>query len=388
MKRPLQGQYIPQVIEGEQVDAFIPNPLPPDPPVRVTADLTMLFDEALLALGQLNGVLATLEDRTSIALHLGRLESVLSCQIEDTKASLSDMLYHDMGCPSYTSLPDAQEVVRYYAAQQWGFEQLAKGELITADFIRTLQYQLTHTAKGVAEKGNFREGGYWVRGERPSHAAYIPAPASELQRLMDEWDAFVHSTCGTFPVLPKVGLAHMQFQAISPFYEGNGRVARSLVGLILREGRMLREPVLLLSYYLYRHRETYYQLLHNVPKTGDWELWLSFFGQAVKEGADHAAKIAQEIQTVLATDRAAVGSSRQSPSLLQVLRELARQPITTSALLGETTGLMPMTVNKALSHLMELGILRELTGQRRYRIYCYTALFEILNRGTGLDSPH
>jgi len=233
--------------------------------------------------------------------------------------------------------------------------------------------------------GEFRRTQNWIGGTRPGNAAFVPPPAEQVMECMGKLELFLHDQPTPTPVLLKAALAHVQFETIHPFLDGNGRLGRLLITLLLCEQKVLRKPMLYLSLYFKTHRQYYYELLNNVRLTGDWEAWLDFFAEAVIVTATQAVETAQQLVDLANKDRDKINSlGRAATSALQIHRALMERPITTSGWLVEKTGITAATVNKCLAHLERLGIVRELTSRKRNRLFSYTKYVEIMNQGTEL----
>ncbi len=233
--------------------------------------------------------------------------------------------------------------------------------------------------------GEFRRTQNWIGSTRPGNAAFVPPPAEQVMECMGKLELFLHDQPTPTPVLLKAALAHVQFETIHPFLDGNGRLGRLLITLLLCEQKVLREPMLYLSLYFKTHRQYYYELLNNVRLTGDWEAWLDFFAEAVIVTATQAVETAQQLVDLANKDRDKINSlGRAATSALQIHRALMERPITTSGWLVEKTGITAATVNKCLAHLERLGIVRELTSRKRNRLFSYTKYVEIMNQGTEL----
>ena len=389
MKRDLQGHYVTVTATGEKVQAFVPAPLPPRPPIDWTPDLRNKFDQALLALGRLDSVSTLLPD-TSIFLYMyvGK-EAVLSSMIEGTQSSLSDLLLFELDQEPGVPLNDVQEVSNYVAALHHGLRRLAEGFPLSLRLIQEIHGVLLTKGRGSTQTpGEFRRSQNWIGGTRPGNAIFVPPPAEEVLACMGTLELFLHDKPEPTPVLLKAALTHVQFETIHPFLDGNGRLGRLLITLLLCEQKMLREPMLYLSLYFKTHRQHYYELLNRVRVTGDWESWLDFFAEAVTVTATQAVETAQQLLNMSNQDRDKIsGLGRASASTLQVHRALMEHPIATSNWLVGKTGITPATVNKTLSHLEHLGIVRELTAQKRNRVFSYSGYVEIMNRGTELPEP-
>jgi Fic family protein len=386
MKRELQGRYVTISTVGEKAQAFLPAPLPPRPPIDWTPELRSKFDQALLALGRLDSVSTLLPD-TSLFLYMYvRKEAVLSSMIEGTQSSLSDLLLFELDQEPGVPLDDVREVSNYVAALDHGLRLLEEGLPLSLRLFREIHGVLLTKGRGSNQTpGEFRRSQNWIGGTRPGNAAFVPPPAEEVLECMSKLELFLHDQPEPTPVLLKAALAHVQFETIHPFLDGNGRLGRLLIALLLCEQKVLREPMLYLSLYFKTHRQYYYELLNNVRLTGDWEAWLDFFAEAVIVTATQAVETAQQLLDLSNQDRDKIsGLGRAAASTLQVHRALMEHPIATSSSLVEKTGITPATVNKALGHLEQLGIVKELTAQKRNRLFSYAGYIEIMSRGTEL----
>ena len=371
---------------GEKAQAFIPAPLPPRPPVHWTPELRNKFDQALLAVGRLDSV-ATLLPETSLFLYMYiRKEAVLSSMIEGTQSSLSDLLLFELDQEPGVPIDDVQEVSNYVAALNHGLSRLTDGFPLSLRLIKEIHGVMLTKGRGNNQTpGEFRRSQNWIGGTRPGNAAFVPPPAEEVLKCMGELELFLHDEPEQTPILLKAALAHVQFETIHPFLDGNGRLGRLLITLLLCEQKMLQKPMLYLSLYFKTHRQYYYELLNNVRLTGDWEAWLEFFAEAVIVTATQAVEAAQQLIDLANEDRTKIrGLGRAAASTLTVHQALIEHPIATSGWLVEKTGITPATINKALRHLERLGIVRELTAQKRNRLFSYARYVVIMNRGTEL----
>lgn len=384
MKRKLQGKYITISTVGENAQAFMPAPLPPRPPIDWTPDLRSKFDQALVELGRLDSV-STLLPETSLFLYMYvRKEAVLSSMIEGTQSSLSDLLLFELDQEPGVPLDDVREVSNYVAALDHGLHLLKDGLPLSQRLFREIHGVLLNKGRGSHQTpGEFRRSQNWIGGTRPGNAAFVPPPAEEVPECMSRLELFLHDQPESTPVLIKAALAHVQFETIHPFLDGNGRLGRLLITLLLCEQKVLHEPMLYLSLYFKTHRQYYYELLNNVRLTGDWEAWLDFFAEAVIDTAIQAVDTAQQLLVLSNQDRGKIsGLGRAAASTLKVHRALMERPIVTSGWLVEKTRITPATVNKALGHLAQLGIVRELTAKKRNRHFSYAEYVEVLSRGT------
>jgi len=388
MKREIQGRYVTISTVGEKAQAFVPSSLPPRPPIDWTPELRSKFDQALLALGRLDSVSTLLPDTALFLYMYVRKEAVLSSMIEGTQSSLSDLLLFELDQEPGVPLDDVREVSNYVAALDHGLRLMEEGLPLSLRLIREIHGVLLTKGRGSNQTpGEFRRSQNWIGGTRPGNAAFVPPPAEEVLECMSKLELFLHDQPEPTPVLLKAALAHVQFETIHPFLDGNGRLGRLLITLLLCEQKVLREPMLYLSLYFKTHRQYYYELLGNVRLTGDWEAWLDFFAEAVIVTATQAVETAQQLLDLSNHDRDKIrGIGRAAASTLQVHRALMEHPIATSGSLVEKTGITPATVNKALGHLEQLGIVKELTAQKRNRLFSYADYIEIMNLGTELPS--
>lgn len=385
MQRDLQGYYKTISTVGETVKAFVPASLPPVPPIEWTPELREKFNLAHIALGRLDSVTKLLPDTTLFLCMYVRKEAVLSSMIEGTQSSLSDLLLFEMEEEPGVPLDDVQEVSNYVAALYHGLHLLERGLPLSLRLIKEMHNVLLSKGRGSAcTPGEFRKSQNWIGGTRPGNAVFVPPPVEDLMECMGKFELFLHDVPEPTPVLLKAALMHVQFETIHPFLDGNGRLGRLLITLLLCEQKVLQEPMLYLSLYFKTHRQYYYELLNKVRTTGDWESWLDFFAEAVIAVATQAVETAQKLLRLSETDKLKVsGLGRAAESTLHVHRVLMEHPIATSNWLVKKTGITPATVNKALVHLEQLGIVREVTARKRNRLFSYTGYIEILNEGTG-----
>ena len=386
MKRKLQGYYVTVSTVGEKVRAFVPAPLPPKPPIEWSPALRSKYDQALLALGRLDSVSTLLPD-TSLFLYMYvRKEAVLSSMIEGTQSSLSDLLLFELDQEPGVPLDDVREVSNYVAALNHGLRRLAEGFPLSLRLIKEIHAELLSKGRGGKQApGQFRRSQNWIGGTRPGNAAFVPPPAEQVLDCMGKLESFLHDRPEPTPVLLKAALAHVQFETIHPFLDGNGRLGRLLMTLLLCEQKVLHEPLLYLSLYFKTHRPYYYELLGRIRQSGDWESWLDFFAEAVIVTAGQAVEAARQLQDLIREDRARIAAlGRPAASTHKIHQALLSHPIATVGWLTEKTGITPATVNKALVHLQRLGIVRELTEQKRNRLFSYGRYVEIMSQGTEL----
>jgi cell filamentation protein, protein adenylyltransferase len=384
MKRAQSGRYEITSAGGERVRAFIPDPLPPRPPLALTGRLQQSLEAAVLATGRLDGVSTLLPDRSLFLYTYVRKEAVLSSQIEGTQSSLSDLLLFELDEAPGVPVDDVAEVSNYVAALDHGLARMRSGFPLTNRLIREIHSVLLSRGRGAGRSpGEFRRSQNWIGGTRPGNAAFVPPPVHAVQDGMSALERFLHATDDGLPLLVRAGLSHVQFETIHPFLDGNGRVGRLLVTLLLVHAGMLHEPLLYLSLYLKQHRNRYYDLLTRVREKGDWEAWLSFFLVGVTETAESAAMTANRLIQLFSDDRAKIETSgRRAGSALRVHDALKARPILSMPEIARRTRLSFPTASAAMERLVASGIARELTGRRRNRLFVYTRYLAVLNEGT------
>lgn len=371
-------------IGNEACQAFVPEPLPPKPPLKIGGDLQDAIDRALLALGRLDSISSLLPD-TSLFLYMYvRKEAIVSSQIEGTQSSLTDLLlYESEGAPG-VPLDDVIEVSNYVAAMEHGIKLLRGGFPISLRLIKEIHKVLLNKGRGSGkEPGKFRRSQNWIGGTRPGNASFVPPPAEMVNECMGALELFLHDMPTRVPVLIKAALAHVQFETIHPFLDGNGRLGRLLITLLLCAEKAMNEPLLYLSLYFKTHRQEYYDLLQKVRNEGDWESWLEFFMAGVKETSEQAIETAKRMVNLFDKDRQKILSvGKVAGSALRVHYAMQQKPILPIAKVSVMTGLTVPTVTSCLLALEKLGIVRELTGQRRRRLFGYDEYIRILNEGT------
>ena len=385
MKRGPTGTIEPAApVGGETVRAFVPRALPPTPGLAVDAALREEIDQALLALGRLDSVSSLLPDPALFLYTFVRKEAVLSSQIEGTQSSLSDLLLFEIEEAPGVPFDDVREVSSYVRALEHGVKRVRAGFPISGRLFREVHKKLLAGGRGGKKQpGEFRTSQNWIGGARPGAATFVPPPPARVQECMAALERFLHDQPEPTPVLLKAALAHVQFETIHPFLDGNGRLGRLLITLLLVSENVLREPLLYLSLYFKKHRKTYYELLQRVRTEGDWEAWVAFFMRGVRETAEGAVATARRLAQILEQDRIRIQAlGRISGSALRVHDALRQHPVQTIATAMKHTGLTVPTVTTAMKSLQTAGIVRELTGKRRGRIFGYERYLQVLNEGT------
>jgi len=383
MKRGQMGTYELTTAGGEQVRAFLPAPLPPAPPLAMEGKLQHRLEAAHLALGRLDGVSALLPDKALFLYSYVRKEALLSSQIEGTQSSFSDLLLFELEEAPGVPLDDVVEVSGYVAALDHGLARLRDGFPLSNRLLREIHGVLLARGRGSDRTpGEFRRSQNWIGGSRPGNAVFVPPPPAAVADCMSELERFLHARDG-LPLLLRAGLAHVQFETVHPFLDGNGRVGRLLITFLLCQAGVLRDPLLFLSLYLKQNRSRYYALLDGVRRDGDWEAWLDFFLAGVAQTADGAVATAHRLSALFAADRLRIeGSGRRAGSALRVHETLKMRPILPVGEISRRAGLSIPTVSAVMSLLSDVGIVSELTGKRRGRLFAYDAYIKILSEGT------
>jgi Fic family protein len=376
------GRFLDTSVAGEVVRAFVPPPLPPEPPIDVLSLLERL-SVAERALGRLDGITMLLPRQELFLYMYVRKEAVLSSQIEGTQSTLSDLLRFETEAQAGEPIDDIREVSNYVDAMMFGLERLEELPL-SLRLIREMHARLLQSGRGGTKSpGEFRRSQNWIGGSRPGNALFVPPPVTELDATLGALEAFMHEKQSRLPALIKAGLLHVQFETIHPFLDGNGRIGRLLVTLYLCVHGVLQKPLLYLSLYLKTRRTDYYRLLQEVREHGSWEAWLEFFLDGVAETANQAFDAARRIVDLFKQDRELItAQSERAGSALRIHDLMQQNPYVTSNQLVEKTGLSSPTVNAALADLQRLGIVEEVTGRRRGRVFGYRRYLAILSEGT------
>lgn len=376
------GRFITSTTAGETVKAYLPNPLPPLPALRLEPYYE-LMERANQALGRLDGLASMIGDTDLFIYYYVRKEAVLSSQIEGTQSTLSDLLlYESEGLPN-VSLDDVQEVSRYVAAMNYGLDELSKGMPLCNRLIKEIHNILLTKGRGSEKSpGEFRRSQNWIGGSRPGNAQYVPCPPEYVDEAMSDLEKFLHLKDGQTPVLVKAALAHHQFETVHPFLDGNGRVGRLMITLLLCSERALAAPILYLSLFFKANKEEYYGLLQAVRERGDWESWMSFFFRGVLETSQQATDAAKQLLEVTRGHRAIIESGNMPVSVMRVFSYLLEKPIATIPSIVKRLGLTTPTVTSAVEKLESLGVVHEVTGKPRNRVYVYHDFLDILKKGT------
>ena len=373
------GTYYETATGGEAVRAYLPPPLPPVPPLEL-AGLLECLSAADRALGRLDGISLLLPNKELFLYMYVRKEAVLSSQIEGTQSTLNDLLRFESDATEGLPIDDIREVSNYVSAMMHGLERM-KTFPLSLRLIREMHSMLLDSGRGAGmAPGEFRTTQIWIGGTRPGNAAYVPPPPHLLMPSLDQFEKFIHAETPSIPPLIKAGLLHVQFESIHPFLDGNGRLGRLLVTLFLCAKGVMHEPLLYLSLYFKTHRADYYRLLQEVRERGAWEAWLEFFLTGVTETANEAFDSATKIAALFTKDRERItAAGERTNSTLQVHEALKTSPFASAATMVAKTGLTMPTVNGALEQLLKLGIVEEVTGKRRGRVFGYREYLKTLH---------
>ena len=383
MRRGITGSYETTSVGGEHVRAFIPYPLPPEPPLDLSNARQRLLERATLALGRLDSITLLLPDPNLFLYAYVRREAVLSSQIEGTQSSLSDLLLFELEEAPGAPFDDVVEVSNYVAALEHGMARLRGGFPLSNRLIREMHVELLSRGKGSERApGEFRSTQNWIGGTRPGNAHFVSPPPFHVEDCMGALERFIHDEHSPYPTLVKAALAHVQFETVHPFLDGNGRIGRLLIAFILRHYDVLSQPLLYLSLYFKQRRAEYYRLLDLVRAEGDWEAWLDFFLEGVESTAANAVQTAQRLEVLFREDGARIKSLGRATSAIRVFDAICMRPVTTLNEICQRASATFPTAAKGMDMLLNLGIARELTGQRRNRVFAYQRYLDILNEGT------
>lgn len=378
--RSRSGEYVNSSVTGESYQAYIPDPLPPIPPIQME-EIYPLLDQANIAIGRLDGISITVPDPSLFLYMYVRKEAVLSSQIEGTQSTLSDLLMYEneeaIGVPEQ----DVIEVSSYVSALEHGLKRIQEGFPLCLRLIREMHEILLSKGRGSSKQpGEFRRSQNWLGGTRPGNAKYVPPPPEKVMDLLSSLEKFFHDETGKMPSLIKAALAHVQFESIHPFLDGNGRIGRLLITFILCVDGVMRKPLLYLSLFFKNNRASYYDHLQHVRETGDWEEWITFFLQGVIQTANQAVETVQLVLKLFEEDQHKIeNSGKASAASLIVHHYLQKKPITDSKKITRDCTISLPTANKALKHLIEIGVIKEITGKARYKVYIYQRYLDVLS---------
>ncbi|MEI9887770.1 MAG: Fic family protein [Rhizomicrobium sp.] len=382
------GTYMRSAVVGEAVNAFVPFPLPPAKPPLELGDRLLhrlrLAEHALTRLDLASDMVPSLD---WFIYAFVRKEAVITSQIEGTQATLVDLFAFEAGDQAEPNA-EVREVCNYLDALGYARGQFekARGLPLSMRLLNEAHRRLMQGVRGANKQpGAVRKSQNWIGGSRPGNAVYVPPPPERLGELLGAFEKYIHAD-DDLPKLVRAGLLHAQFETIHPYLDGNGRIGRLLIALLLEHWGMLRAPLLYLSLFFKRHREEYYRRLNRVRIDGDWEGWIDFFLDGVATIADEAVASARELFALINADRSRLlGAETTSVSAVRLFDQLPRQPIVTVASAMQLLKTTKPTATRAIDAMARLDILTETTGRKRDRSYAYQSYLDRLKVGTDLD---
>lgn len=378
------GTYVTSSVASESYHAFVPPPLPPEPPIDLTS-LAGLLAKASKAAGRLDCLADILPDSSLFLYYYIRKEAVLSSQIEGTQSSLSDLLLYESTEGLSVPVDDVGEVSSYVAAFEHGLRRIQSGFPLSLRLIREVHKILLTKGRGSHKQpGEFRTSQNWIGGSRPGNARFVPPPPDRLAECLDAFERYLHSEERPYSSLIDAGLIHAQFETIHPFLDGNGRIGRLLITFFLIVMGDMKKPWLYLSLFFKNNRSEYYDRLNAVRQKGDWEGWLDFFLHGVAETADQVVMTSQKISQLFASDRIKIAAlKRAAISATEVHKILRKRAMISAIEASKILDLSVPTARSALQNLQKLGIVKDISGRGKERIYVYTELVTLLEQGTG-----
>lgn len=381
------GSYLRcSVTAGEAYQAFLPPALPPKPPLDLLA-LQGLLSKANQALGRLDAVADILPDSNLLLYYYVRKEAVLSSQIEGTQSSLSDLLLHESGEVTSVPIDDVTEVSSYVAALEHGLMRVREGFPVSLRLIREMHAILLSKGRGSNKQpGEFRTTQNWIGGSRPGNAAFVPPPPERLMECLDALEKYLHQEERPYTALIDAGLIHVQFETIHPFLDGNGRIGRLLITFFLIMMGDLRQPNLYISLFFKNNRQEYYARLSAVRTVGDWEGWLDYFLHGVAETANQVVATSQAISSLFKTDQEKIASlKRAGITARQAHERLQKVALSNAINMAAALEVSVPTARAALNNLKELGIVKDIAGTGKERLFVYVGLIELLEQGVSAD---
>lgn len=384
MKRKT-GHYVVTTTAGETVKAFVPDSLPPKPSLKLDAKISYALDSATLELGRLNVAANIVPNIDWFIYGFVRKEAVVTSQIEGYEPTLSDLFSWEAKSDRQEPGLDLKEVCNYLDALEYARAELAnpRGLPISLRLLKQTHKRLMQGVRGAAKQpGHFRTSQNWIGGARPGNATFVPPPPDKLTDCLDSLEKYIHMG-NDLPKLVRIGLVHVQFETIHPFLDGNGRLGRLLIALLLEQWGLLSSPLLYISVYFKRNRAEYYDRLASIRKDGDWEGWTLFFLEGVASMGREATVTAEELFKLLERDRLTLlGATNSSVSGLRLLEQLASHPYMTLSRAVQVLGTSKPTATKAMSLLAENGILREIDTEKRPRTFVYQEYIDLLKEDT------
>lgn len=375
------GTYSIKKTLGENYKAYLPPMLPPNPPIELSK-LYPLLEKATQALAELNIITKSIPNTSLFIYMYVRKEALLSSQIEGTQSSFSNLILFENKQKTNIAIEDVEEVSNYVKAINYGLKKLKNGQLpLSLRLLREIHAILLSGSRGSHKlPGEFRKSQNWIGGTRPGNAVFVPPPPEHIMNCLSDFEKFLHNK--DYPVLIKAGIAHVQFETIHPFLDGNGRLGRLLISLLICENELLDEPILYFSLYLKLNRTRYYDLLQEVRLKGNWETWLEFFLEGICHSAKEALSAAKAINLLFEKDSKKIATlGRAKFSCQQTLEYLKQLPQLSVPSLSKGLSMTAPTARAALKHMVDLGILEEITGKKRDKIYVYRNYLDILESG-------
>jgi len=379
----ITGTYLIGTTLGEPVRAFVPNALPPIEPDLDSGVWAGLNEAAMLALQRLSAVAGLVPSVDWLIYSAVRQEALLTSQIEGTQATLIDLFDEEAGL-AISNTDDVEEVTNYLNAFLWVQSQLrsSHGLPISVRLLSEAHRRLLDGVRGAGKQpGEIRRSQNWIGGTRPGNAMFVPPPAEQVGSLLAELERFIHAETSDLPALVRVALVHAQFETIHPYLDGNGRIGRLLIAALLEHWQLLSEPLMYLSGYLKQHQAEYYRRLSAIRTDGDWEGWIRFFLEAVQNAAAKSERDVVALANLVANDRRRLLTNAKSNALsyrlFELLPTMPRLTVDRVCKVLQTT--FP-TANMAIKLLEELGILVEVTGQKKGRTFSYGAYIQLLSQ--------
>jgi Fic family protein len=376
------GTYIKQGSAGAYYKCYVPPKLPPVPSLQME-QLYPYLDKAIHAVAELNALAKSIPNASLFIYMYVRKEALLSSQIEGTQSSFADLMLFEHDQKPDVAIEDVEEVSHYVSAIHYGLERIKEGFPLSLRLIREIHQVLLSGGRGIHKSpGQFRRSQNWIGGSRPGNALFVPPSPEYLKDCLSDFEKFLYDEKYAYHILIKAGLVHVQFETIHPFLDGNGRVGRLLIILMLCENGFIADPILYLSLYLKQNRKLYYELLQQVRENGAWEAWLEFFLQGVAHSAKQACMTIEKINHLFAQDMLlidALGKARFSVE--KVFEYLKKLPQLSVAVVAQELGMSEPTARTALDHLQQLNIVEEITGKKRNRTYVYKKYLDILEQG-------
>jgi Fic family protein len=379
----ITGTYVIGITLGESVRAFVPNALPPFDPVLDSGDWSGLNEAAMVSLQRLSAVAGLVPSVDWLIYSAVRQEALMTSQIEGTQATLVDLFDEEAGL-AISNTDDVEEVTNYLNAFQWVHSQLrsSHGLPISVRLLSHAHRLLLDGVRGAGKQpGEIRRSQNWIGGTRPGNAMFVPPPAEQVGSLLADLERFIHTEASDLPALVRVALVHAQFETIHPYLDGNGRIGRLLIAALLEHWQLLPEPLMYLSGYLKQHQSEYYRRLSAIRTEGDWEGWIRFFLEAVQNAAAKSERDVVGLANLVANDRRRLLTNAKSNALsyrlFELLPTMPRLTVDRVCKVLQTT--FP-TANMAIKLLEELGILVEVTGQKKGRTFSYEAYIQLLSQ--------